>query len=171
MADAPYSNEELRTLTTEDALPERGDFCPRCRKFIPSFADLSDDDVRQLMEVVAQSPAQAMRELRAKTGCNMRFAKIWVIHPTGPHVAKIHPPCPYCGKPLFSTGTRQCLSCGWDWHDKDNPKKLTSDPVQGIALGEAAIQQGRVFPSEKAKEKMKRWFARKKQAGQKSTNG
>jgi hypothetical protein len=165
MPDESYNDEELLGLA-DDAFPQRGEFCPRCRKFIPSFSDLSTEDIHQLREL---PPAQAMRALRQKTNCNIVFAKIWAIHPTGPHAAKIHPPCPYCGTPLFSTGTRQCLKCGWDWHDKDNPKKLTGSVIEGIARGEAAIQKGQVLSHERVRERMKRWF-RKKHASPKSKN-
>src|SRR3954470_20122483 len=37
MPDAPYTNEELAKLG-DDAFPQRGTYCPRCRNFIPSFA-------------------------------------------------------------------------------------------------------------------------------------
>ena len=37
------------------------------------------------------------------------------------------PPCPYCGAPLPTARTRQCFSCGWDWHDAGNPQ-ATGDP-------------------------------------------
>lgn len=37
------------------------------------------------------------------------------------------PACPYCDAPLATSKARQCFSCGWDWHDLDNPQQL-GDP-------------------------------------------
>ena len=34
------------------------------------------------------------------------------------HPAK--PPCPYCGAPLPTVRSKQCLKCHYDWHDPDN---------------------------------------------------
>ena len=31
------------------------------------------------------------------------------------------PPCPYCGVKLWHPKGQQCLECGWDWHDAENP--------------------------------------------------
>ena len=31
-----------------------------------------------------------------------------------------HPPCPYCGAPLPTVRSKQCLKCHHDWHDPDN---------------------------------------------------
>lgn len=30
-------------------------------------------------------------------------------------------PCPYCMAPLPTAKAQQCLACGWDWHDAQNP--------------------------------------------------
>lgn len=30
------------------------------------------------------------------------------------------PPCPYCGAPLPTVRSKQCLKCHYDWHDPDN---------------------------------------------------
>jgi hypothetical protein len=81
----------------------------------------------------------AMVAIRKLTGCNMLFAKIWAIHPNGPHPVRVGPPCPYCGKPLFSDGTRQCLQCGWDWHNPKNPVQHVVKPVQNKAVEATAI--------------------------------
>lgn len=60
----------------------------------------------------------------------MLFAKIWFVHPDGPHPEKIGPPCPYCAKPLFTEQSKQCLQCGWDWHNLSNPvQHITNKPA------------------------------------------
>jgi hypothetical protein len=57
-----------------------------------------------------------MRELGAVTGCNERWAKIWVLHSGRPHPRFDGPPCPHCGKALASLRAKQCLHCHADWH-------------------------------------------------------
>ena len=111
-----YTNEELSRMV-DDAFPERGVYCPKCRNYIPTFTALDSDVERRL----SGTGLAGMAELRRLTGCNLIFAKIWAVHPNGPHPAPVRPPCPYCGRPLFSEGTRQCIQCGWDWHDSANP--------------------------------------------------
>jgi hypothetical protein len=97
---------------------EQGDFCPQCKNHIPRFPGLTETEETRIRDL---SPVNAMKELHELTGCGIATAKIWALHPTGPHAAKIHPPCPYCGKALISTESRQCLLCGWDWHDSEHP--------------------------------------------------
>jgi ribosomal protein L37E len=116
MSDTPYTNEEIARLG-DSAFPQRGVFCPRCRNFIPSFAAFTPEEEGRLRG----SGIKGFTELRRKTGCNTVFAKIWWSHPDGPHQAKVTPPCPYCGEPLFTEKTKQCLHCGWDWHDSAKP--------------------------------------------------
>ena len=41
--------------------------------------------------------------------------------------------CPYCESPLATPKARQCLVCGWDWHDPDNPVQR-GDPNGHILL-------------------------------------
>jgi hypothetical protein len=116
MSGDPYTNEELSELS-DHAFPERGIYCPKCQNYIPYFAAL-DLETEKALRV---SGLAAMEQIRRLTGCNMVFAKIWAVHPNGPHPERVGPPCPYCGKPLFSEKTRQCIQCGWDWHDPDKP--------------------------------------------------
>jgi hypothetical protein len=33
-------------------------------------------------------------------------------------------PCPYCGDQLRTGNAKQCLSCGMDWHDPANVRRL-----------------------------------------------
>ncbi len=110
---------------------EQGEFCPRCKNFIPRFRTLDESEEMRLRSL---SPVEAIKELRQKTGCGIATAKIWVLHPTGPHAAKIHPPCPYCSAPLFSMDSRQCVKCGWDWHDQAHPVKRATEPPDREAL-------------------------------------
>jgi hypothetical protein len=113
---APYTNEELAKLGA-DAAPQRGVYCPRCKSYIPSFAVFDAKEEARLRA----SRVSGFTELKERTGCNALFAKIWFIHPDGPHAQKERPPCPYCGTPLFTPKSRQCLHCGWDWHDAAHP--------------------------------------------------
>jgi ribosomal protein L37E len=122
MSDTHYTNDEIAELG-DSAFPQRGGFCPRCRNFIPSFTAITQKEEARLRT----SGLVGIRELRTKTGCNMIFAKIWWSHPSGPHQAKVHPPCPHCGQPLFTEKTKQCLHCGRDWHD---PAKPVQHPVK-----------------------------------------
>ncbi len=116
MSALAYTNEELSRLD-DHAFPERGTYCPKCRNYIPTFAAMDANTEQRLRE----GRLRSMFEVRRLTGCNLIFAKIWVIHPNGPHPERFGPPCPYCGSRLFSEGTRQCIQCGWDWHDPSNP--------------------------------------------------
>jgi len=115
----PYTKEELHSLPI-DAWPERGDFCPNCQTTIPRFQALTKEDEERIRKL---SHIEQIKELRLATGCNLRWGKIWALHPKGPqeHKQKFGPPCPYCGEDLFTKRTKQCLECGWDWHDPLNP--------------------------------------------------
>lgn len=133
MTGAPYTNEEIASLG-DGAFPQRGVHCPRCRNFIPVFAAVPTEEESLLRD----SGIKGFEELRRKTGCNTVFAKIWWIHPDGPHEAKVRPPCPYCGKPLFTEKSRQCLQCGWDWHDAGKP---VQHPVKKKPDAEGRVTQ------------------------------
>jgi hypothetical protein len=100
-------------------------FCPRCKNFIPRFSAINEVEETRIR---ALGPVNAMKELRRLTGCEMATAKIWYVHPEGPHAEKIHPPCPYCEAPLISDASLQCLKCGWDWHDFNHPVRHATKP-------------------------------------------
>lgn len=42
---------------------------------------------------------------------------------TDPPRERKGPPCRYCGVRLWHPEGQQCLECGWDWHDIENPVK------------------------------------------------
>jgi len=108
----PYSRRELRRAG--HGFPERGALCRTCKTHVPQFVELSDDDRRRILDLIDEDPLGAMSELEAVTGCPPRWAKIWVQHRGDARFKG--PPCPECGEPLPSAGSRQCLHCKADWH-------------------------------------------------------
>jgi hypothetical protein len=110
--DAPYTREEIDHLG-QGAWPWRGFYCPKCRTHIPQFAVISAEDEQHLRGLPTMT---AIKELRERTGCPLRWAKIWAFHPHGPQPSG--PPCPYCGQPLRTDKAQQCLECGADWHGR-----------------------------------------------------
>ena len=116
-----YKNDEIRSLP-EGSWPTRGQKCERCHACIPKFADLTPEAEASLRALAEQDPVAAMKELSSLTGCNLRWAKIWVLHPNGPQpkYRQDGPPCLYCGEVLRTAKAKQCLSCGMDWHDPNN---------------------------------------------------
>lgn len=110
----PYSRAELLTIA-DDAWPSRGDYCEKCGSWIPQFADITDEDVARLRSL---SNVQAMKEIKERTGCSLKWAKIWALHPNGPQPRFAGPPCPFCGEPLRTEKAKQCLNCGADWHNQ-----------------------------------------------------
>jgi hypothetical protein len=61
-----------------------------------------------------------MEELRRLTGCSLRFAKAWAVHPHGSNHEDPSAPCPFCGQPLRTSEAKQCRHCRRDWHDPEN---------------------------------------------------
>lgn len=126
MNDRPYTRQEL--LTGPAFPPDRGDPCPHCGLRIPQFADVSEDDMIRIRELMRQGRMlMAIQELRAATQAPMAFAQLWVEHrgrllpPEGPAS------CPHCGKPLRTGLAKQCRYCKRDWHDPDNMTYLATD--------------------------------------------
>lgn len=122
-----YSREEIRRAGQE--YPTRGPFCPKCKKHIPQFEDLSSETESRIKHLIVEGRLNmAMIELRASTGCPLSWAKLWVNHSGRPDVYGTTAPCPYCGKPLKTARARQCQHCLMDWHDQSNPKSLRDIP-------------------------------------------
>lgn len=127
-AETSYTNAQLRELP-RDASPTRGPFCEKCQTHIPVFADLTRSQEQEVRHLALDRPLQAMKRLRDITGCDLGWAKTWVLHPNGPRSKHEQdgPPCPICGEPLRTKEAKQCLSCGMDWHDPDNIVRHKSD--------------------------------------------
>lgn len=111
-----YSWEEL-LIVRDDEFPDKGPVCPICKTRIPAFQDLKPQDEAYLKELIRGGQSiEAMKRLRGVTGCNLRWAKIWVSHPHGPRPTI---PCPHCGEALRTPLAQQCRFCGMDWHDPE----------------------------------------------------
>lgn len=127
----PYTRAEIEILGNEK--PARGVFCPRCKCFIPEFADLLPEEAEELKK---QDTLFICKTLTKKTGCNLIWAKIWAQHR---HDLPDQPtsPCPYCGVPLHPNAG-QCLLCRMDWHDPEKPVRLgdsIADQILNAAPG------------------------------------
>ena len=124
MNDQPYTREEL--LLAENMFPAKGLFCPRCKTYIPQFQDLTPANEKHLKQLIADDHRiQAMKELKNLTGCSLGWAKIWVLHPSGPEpLPHQTTPCPYCGRYLRTKVSKQCRHCKRDWHNPDNVTQL-----------------------------------------------
>ena len=51
--------------------------------------------------------------------------------------------CSYCGNALRSLDSRQCFTCGFDWHDVNNVIVRTADPSEAARLQTLAAQRAR----------------------------
>jgi hypothetical protein len=124
MTDAPYTLEEV--LAAGDSFPDRGLLCHRCQTKIPQFRDLSKQDENRIRQMIRENRRiMAIAELRAATGCPLRWAKIWVYHEGRPKpLENGSAPCPYCGMPLRTSLAKQCRYCRRDWHDAENVVRL-----------------------------------------------
>lgn len=120
----PFTREEI--LKEEDGFPSRGMYCEKCKTNIPVFADLSEAEAKEIRKKGGGDSVKTIRLLREKTGCGVRWAKIWAIHPDGPQEAGFsgEAKCPYCGDRLRSEKAKQCPHCLKDWHDSKNVKQL-----------------------------------------------
>ena len=116
MTDA-YTKVELKELG--DEFPKKGIYCPKCKTFIPIFAELSkDDEIRLKEKIKSEGGVAAIKELCELTGCSLRLAKIWVVHPEGPTPVIDGPPCPYCGGKLRTSRAKQCPHCLKSWRNE-----------------------------------------------------
>lgn len=116
----PYTRAEIQALG--DSRPQRGIHCPLCDCYIPEFEELSQQEVEDLYKLDMIPRIKAVRD---KTGCSLKWAKIWALHPDGIHPLPSEPtaPCPFCEVPLHPNAG-QCLLCKMDWHDPKNPVSL-----------------------------------------------
>jgi hypothetical protein len=112
-----YTSKELSS-TDLPRFPEKGDRCARCGTIVPVFLDLTEDELTELRELALVSKVEATKRVQVMSGCNARWAKIWVAHPNGAEKHRFSgPPCPFCGEPLPNERSKQCLSCSRKWHD------------------------------------------------------
>lgn len=117
----PYTWEMLQNLDSK-AEPEFGIFCGHCKFFIPIFEQIDGAEEQRIRLL---EPIQQMAEVRRITSCPLGWAKTWKLHANGPLSCVRHGgPCPFCGITLFSSETKQCIDCGWDWHDPETPRNL-----------------------------------------------
>lgn len=132
----PYTRAEL--LAVGDSLPARGRVCPGCHQILPRFADLTPEVEMRMRQLSLEGrKIMAVQELIAATGCSLKWAQIWVTHPTGPDLHEKTgkgPDCYYCGKALRSPLACQCVECGMDWHDLRKVIRLGSEG--GLAAGD-----------------------------------
>lgn len=129
---AAYTFDEMMRLSV-DALPNRGEVCPKCGACIPQFADLTEKDEARLRQLILEHrKMMATHELRAITHCPLSFAKIWVLHSGRVDAVGTTAPCPYCGKPLKTALAKQCPHCNMDWHNPDKPKRLGAARRDGV---------------------------------------
>lgn len=119
MKKLSYTRKELREA--KNGSPKKGEFCAKCKTFVPLFEELSVEDESRLKKMSVEHPVQAMLELKEITDCSFGFAKVWVHHKREDEVAK---PCPFCGKTLRTPAAKQCRHCKRDWHDENNPTYL-----------------------------------------------
>jgi hypothetical protein len=127
MMNEPYTRAELEKIKeiidrTGYAIPERGQFCPRCKCYLPEYAELSKEVEANLRARLAKgTPLNLIsKEFQEITGCPQLWIKIWLLHPNGPEspgAPDLPPkPCPYCGEILRTPKAQQCFQCGADWH-------------------------------------------------------
>jgi hypothetical protein len=139
-----YTKDELIRLVV-DALPTRGEICPKCSVVIRQFADLTEKDEARLRHLILVGrKMMAMQELRSLTLCPVSWAPIWVLHSGRPDSVGTTAPCPYCGKPLKTALARQCPHCNMDWHDTGHPKTLGSAEQAGCTEpgGSVSVSDG-----------------------------
>lgn len=128
----PYSRAEVEALGNRT--PTRGIFCPACETYLPQFAELSVEDAAEIRTNIRS--IQQMKTLREKTGCSTLWAKIWWLHPDGPHEVSPSKPCPYCEYPLHPRAN-QCLLCKMDWHDSEHPVRRGDSIAEQILQADA----------------------------------
>src|SRR5262245_27686461 len=119
MQEDSYSRAEV--IAAGHTLPERGPTCHKCGSHIPIFEDLSEAEEDRIRECMENGSMVVMLELSKATGCSLEWAKLWVHHNGR---AEEPSPCPYCGKPLRTSSSKQCRFCLNDWHDESKVVSL-----------------------------------------------
>jgi hypothetical protein len=127
-----YSRSEV--LALGKALPTRGELCHQCGLRLPAFAELNNRSQRRIRALIREDrPIMAVQELRALTGCSLRWAKLWVQHAGRPRALRPGPPCPFCGELLANSRKQRCVHCGRDWQDDrrwdPDRKRIPVDPT------------------------------------------
>lgn len=148
MSTKPYSRDELKAAA-DGRWPDRGERCGRCGVLVPQFADLTVGDRGRIVHLIIEGRKMlAQRELMAATDAPPRFAKIWVLHEGCPQPRFPGPSCPYCGEPLASSRTRQCLHCHRDWHGAKEAVVPAWGGITRARMMDAVLQECPSFASQ-----------------------
>ena len=140
--DAPYTRTEMKDL--QNSLPVRGPVCLHCKGHIPQFAELrAVQRFSALAHIRSKRILEAMATVQNATGCCPLWAKIWAVHHGQPQPRFTGPPCPFCGAPLPSNNSRQCLSCKADWHGTPGPNLEPAPPPRGSLLWSGIVSRTR----------------------------
>lgn len=116
IAHEGYTNDEIKQLQNMPK-PDRGVYCPKCDCHIPMFHSICPETELEIRAM--DGPLQQMKRVIEITGCPQTWAKIWALHPDGPHRRfgdTNAPSCPHCGQQLRTLKAKQCVECGVDWH-------------------------------------------------------
>jgi hypothetical protein len=74
-----YSRLELQNLR-DDAWPDRGEYCQKCTNIVPSFEDISDEDIEDLRALIAAGNVMSAMQ---------RSTTRQVAHCVGPRFGRI----------------------------------------------------------------------------------
>ena len=121
MDSKPYTFEEAYKFG--NGFPDRGMRCYKCNALIPQFSNFGKREKYNWNKIrTTQGDEAANDYIMSITGCNLRWAKIWRIHPNGP-AAKTYneakfdksTSCPFCEKALRTKEAKQCPHCFKSW--------------------------------------------------------
>jgi hypothetical protein len=116
----PFTKEEIEK--EEDGFPSRGNYCPRCKTNIPVFEGINKEEEEKIRTAANGDTIETIRLIRERTGCGVRWAKIWALHPNGPQEEGYsgNAKCPFCGANLRTPRAKQCPSCFKSWRSQNN---------------------------------------------------
>jgi hypothetical protein len=115
-----YTPEEI--ALAGNSAPTKGEFCPRCKMYIPYAVGMTPEVVDRLRVHLPDGQTRMdLYALREQFGFPPGWVKIWLLHRDEPHPET---PCPYCSLPLRTPYAKQCRHCRRDWHDLNNIKFL-----------------------------------------------